>query len=46
MAVSAYFAFFLMVAYRYRQTTAVVNRVVSVLIQNAKLEIWESASES
>ena len=28
MAVCAYFAFFLMVAYRYRQTTAVVNRVV------------------
>ncbi|KAL4225169.1 hypothetical protein ACF0H5_015861 [Mactra antiquata] len=41
MAVSAYFAFFLMVAYRYRQTTAVVNRVdfINMLIRECNHEL-------
>ncbi|XP_060562778.1 uncharacterized protein LOC132722318 isoform X4 [Ruditapes philippinarum] len=41
MAVCAYFAFFLMVAYRYRQTTAVVNRVdfINMLIRECNHEL-------
>ncbi|XP_053383962.1 uncharacterized protein LOC123536322 isoform X2 [Mercenaria mercenaria] len=41
MAVSAYFAFFLMVAYRYRQTTAVVNRVdfINMLIRECNHDL-------
>lgn len=41
MAVCAYFAFFLMVAYRYRQTTAVVDRVdfINMLIRECNHEL-------
>ncbi|WAR01827.1 Y381-like protein [Mya arenaria] len=41
IAVCAYFAFFLMVAYRYRQTTAVVERVdfINMLIREVNLEL-------
>ncbi|KAH3877689.1 uncharacterized protein LOC127872130 isoform X2 [Dreissena polymorpha] len=40
-AVCAYFAFFFMVAYRYRQTTAVVNRVdfINMLIRETNHEL-------